>query len=167
MTGFGAVVEADTMNDIFCNSFQNTSPFASRDVRPFSDKADGTLLGEGVAIFALRRLSDAERDGNHIYAVIMALEARATVALNRSMHRYRRAKQPPSPGPMTMLALTPRQSSLLRPTEQEQRQGMLLVRACALLLIATMFGVSRLLLAASKLRSVTASYRWCCRLVQG
>ena len=35
----------------------------SGDCRPFSDKSDGTLLGEGIAMFAFKRLSDAERDG--------------------------------------------------------------------------------------------------------
>ena len=39
-------------------------------VRPFSDEADGTLLGEGVALFALKRLEDAQRDGETIYAVL-------------------------------------------------------------------------------------------------
>ncbi|MEY4209190.1 MAG: hypothetical protein RLZZ20_2342, partial [Pseudomonadota bacterium] len=34
------------------------------DCRPFSDQADGTMLGEGVAMLALRRLEDAERDGH-------------------------------------------------------------------------------------------------------
>ena len=66
---------ADTMNDIFMHMCFSKTPAlsASGDVRPFSDKADGTLLGEGVAIFALRRLTDAERDGNHIYAVIKGI----------------------------------------------------------------------------------------------
>ncbi|HZH78409.1 MAG TPA: polyketide synthase, partial [Archangium sp.] len=32
-------------------------------VRPFSDECDGTLLGEGVTLLALKRLEDAERDG--------------------------------------------------------------------------------------------------------
>ena len=63
---------ADTMNDIFMHMCFSKTPALSMsgDVRPFSDKADGTLLGEGVAIFALRRLLDAERDGNSIYAVL-------------------------------------------------------------------------------------------------
>lgn len=46
---------------------------ASGDIRPFSDDADGTMLGEGVGLFALRRLDDAERDGDKIYAVIRGL----------------------------------------------------------------------------------------------
>jgi len=41
--------------------------------RPFSADADGTLLGEGVGMFALKRLADAERDGDHIYAVIRGI----------------------------------------------------------------------------------------------
>jgi acyl transferase domain-containing protein/acyl carrier protein/NADP-dependent 3-hydroxy acid dehydrogenase YdfG len=43
------------------------------DCRPFSDQADGTILGEGVALFALRRLADAERDDDRIYAVLRGL----------------------------------------------------------------------------------------------
>ncbi|MCY1074897.1 type I polyketide synthase [Archangium lansingense] len=39
-------------------------------VKPFSDECDGTLLGEGVSLFALKRLEDAERDGETIYAVL-------------------------------------------------------------------------------------------------
>jgi acyl transferase domain-containing protein len=42
----------------------------SGDCRPFSDQADGTMLGEGIAMVALKRLSDAERDGDRVYAVI-------------------------------------------------------------------------------------------------
>lgn len=42
------------------------------DCRPFSDQADGTMMGEGVGMLALRRLADAERDGDAIYAVIRA-----------------------------------------------------------------------------------------------
>ncbi|HEY6495545.1 MAG TPA: beta-ketoacyl synthase N-terminal-like domain-containing protein, partial [Trebonia sp.] len=42
-------------------------------VSPLSDQADGTLMGEGIGMLALRRLADAERDGNRIYAVIRGL----------------------------------------------------------------------------------------------
>ena len=42
----------------------------SGDCRPFSDEADGTMMGEGLGMIALKRLEDAERDGNRIYAVI-------------------------------------------------------------------------------------------------
>jgi len=42
----------------------------TEDCRPFSDKADGTLLGEGVAMLVVKRLVDAERDDDVIHAVI-------------------------------------------------------------------------------------------------
>jgi acyl transferase domain-containing protein len=42
----------------------------SGQVRPFHAEADGTLLGEGAGILVLKRLADAERDGDRIYAVI-------------------------------------------------------------------------------------------------
>ena len=45
------------------------------DCRPFSGEADGTIMGEGIAMFALKRLDDAERDGNRIYATIAGLGA--------------------------------------------------------------------------------------------
>ena len=39
-------------------------------IRPFDKHADGTLAGEGVGILVLKRLDDAVRDGDRIYAVI-------------------------------------------------------------------------------------------------
>lgn len=42
----------------------------SQQIRPFDKDADGTLTGEGVGVIVLKRLADAERDGNRIYAVI-------------------------------------------------------------------------------------------------
>ena len=38
--------------------------------RPFAAGADGFVMGEGAAVFVLKRLADAERDGDNIYAVI-------------------------------------------------------------------------------------------------
>jgi acyl transferase domain-containing protein/acyl carrier protein/NAD(P)-dependent dehydrogenase (short-subunit alcohol dehydrogenase family) len=38
--------------------------------RPYAEGADGFVMGEGTAIFLLKRLADAERDGDKIYAVI-------------------------------------------------------------------------------------------------
>ncbi|MDR1161984.1 MAG: acyltransferase domain-containing protein, partial [Tannerellaceae bacterium] len=40
----------------------------------FSNEADGIVLGEGIGVVVLKRLQDAERDGNKIYAVIKAVE---------------------------------------------------------------------------------------------
>ncbi|GAB4162329.1 MAG: hypothetical protein Fur0021_36470 [Candidatus Promineifilaceae bacterium] len=39
-------------------------------IRPFDAEADGTILGEGIGILVLKRLADAERDGDRVYAVI-------------------------------------------------------------------------------------------------
>ncbi|WP_083828167.1 MULTISPECIES: type I polyketide synthase [Protofrankia] len=39
-------------------------------IRPFDRRADGILIGEGVGMVVLRRLADAERAGDRIYAVI-------------------------------------------------------------------------------------------------
>ncbi|MBA2320648.1 MAG: acyltransferase domain-containing protein, partial [Deltaproteobacteria bacterium] len=63
---------ADTMNDIFMYLCFSKTPALSKsgDCRPFSDKADGTLLGEGMAMFALKRLDDAEENNDRIYGVI-------------------------------------------------------------------------------------------------
>lgn len=41
--------------------------------RPYADGADGFVMGEGGAVFLLKRLSDAERDGDKIYAVIRGI----------------------------------------------------------------------------------------------
>ena len=43
--------------------------------RPFGDGADGFVMGEGAALFLLKRLADAERAGDKIYAVIRGVGA--------------------------------------------------------------------------------------------
>ncbi|MFD5425657.1 beta-ketoacyl synthase N-terminal-like domain-containing protein [Streptomyces sp. NPDC127084] len=42
----------------------------SQRVRPFHRDADGILIGEGTGVVVLKRLADAERDGDRVYAVI-------------------------------------------------------------------------------------------------
>ncbi|WP_157107021.1 type I polyketide synthase, partial [Nocardia arthritidis] len=65
----------DTENTIFIYlCFSKVGALsASGQISPFSADANGTLLGEGITMLALRRLADARRDGNRIYAVIRGL----------------------------------------------------------------------------------------------
>ena len=41
--------------------------------RPYAEGADGFVMGEGAAIFLLKRLADAERDEDKIYAVLRGM----------------------------------------------------------------------------------------------
>ncbi|MFA5944016.1 MAG: beta-ketoacyl synthase N-terminal-like domain-containing protein, partial [Candidatus Thermoplasmatota archaeon] len=43
--------------------------------RPFDAGANGFVMGEGCAMFVLKRLADAERDGDKVYAVIRGIGA--------------------------------------------------------------------------------------------
>ncbi|HEV3171326.1 MAG TPA: beta-ketoacyl synthase N-terminal-like domain-containing protein, partial [Actinocrinis sp.] len=65
----------DAENTIFMFlCFSKTPAFSKTGrIRPFDKDADGTLIGEGIGMLALRRLADAERDGNQIYAVIRGI----------------------------------------------------------------------------------------------
>ncbi len=65
----------DALNDIFMHTCFSKSHVLSptSDARPFSKDADGTVLGEGIGIVILKRLKDAERDGDKIYAVIKGI----------------------------------------------------------------------------------------------
>ncbi|MFQ5805599.1 MAG: SDR family NAD(P)-dependent oxidoreductase [Phycisphaerae bacterium] len=65
----------DTLNDIFMfmcfSKAQALSP--TGDARPFSKDADGTVIGEGVGMLVLKRLGDAERDNDRVYAVLRGI----------------------------------------------------------------------------------------------
>ncbi len=65
----------DTLNDIFMHMcFSKTLTLSpTGDAKPFSKFADGTVLGEGVGLIVLKRLKDAQKDGDRIYAVIRSL----------------------------------------------------------------------------------------------
>ncbi|MGH8901538.1 MAG: SDR family NAD(P)-dependent oxidoreductase [Egibacteraceae bacterium] len=41
--------------------------------RPFDAAADGIVISEGIGVLVLRRLADAERDGDRIYAVVKGI----------------------------------------------------------------------------------------------
>ncbi len=68
---------ADTVQNPFTYlAFSKTHAFSPRGrCRPFDVSADGIVISEGVAALVLKRLSDAERDGDRIYAVIKGLGA--------------------------------------------------------------------------------------------
>jgi acyl transferase domain-containing protein/NAD(P)-dependent dehydrogenase (short-subunit alcohol dehydrogenase family) len=65
----------DTFNDIFVYMCFSKTPALSPtgEARPFDSLADGTILGEGLGMLVLKRLDDARRDGDRIYAVIRSI----------------------------------------------------------------------------------------------
>lgn len=77
---------ADVTNNPFCYmSFAKTHALSPKGIpRPFDASADGIALGETVAGLMLKRLPDAERDGDKIYAVIKGM-GRSSDGRNRSM----------------------------------------------------------------------------------
>jgi acyl transferase domain-containing protein/NAD(P)-dependent dehydrogenase (short-subunit alcohol dehydrogenase family)/acyl carrier protein len=65
----------DTFNDIFMYMCFSKTPALSPtgNSKPFDANGDGTILGEGLGMVVLKRLADAERDGDTVYAVIKGL----------------------------------------------------------------------------------------------
>jgi acyl transferase domain-containing protein len=65
----------DTFNDVFMYTcFSKTPALSPRGhARPFDAGADGTTLGEGLGVLVLKRLSDARRDGDRVYATIAGM----------------------------------------------------------------------------------------------
>lgn len=63
---------ADTAQNAYAfMAFSKTQALSPRGrCRPFDATADGIAISEGAAIVILKRLADAERDGDRIYAVI-------------------------------------------------------------------------------------------------
>jgi len=57
-------------------SFSKTPAFTDADcVQTFDEESRGMLVGEGLGMVALKRLEDAERDGDRIYSVIKGVGA--------------------------------------------------------------------------------------------
>ncbi|MET9113228.1 SDR family NAD(P)-dependent oxidoreductase [Streptomyces longwoodensis] len=88
----------DAENTIFMYLCFSKTPAFSKSglIRPFDADADGTLIGEGIGMLALRRLSDAERDGNRIYAVLRGIGS-------SSDGRFKSIYAPRKEGQMTAL----------------------------------------------------------------
>jgi len=62
-------------NSIFMYmSFSKTPAFTQDEfIKPFDSESKGMMIGEGIGMIALKRLPDAERDGDRIYATIKGL----------------------------------------------------------------------------------------------
>ena len=58
------------MNPSSFVKFCKIGALSATGTRPFGDGADGFIMGEGAGAFLLKRLEDAERAGDKIYAVI-------------------------------------------------------------------------------------------------
>ena len=115
----------DTFNDIFMYMCFSKTPALSPsgDARPFDAAGDGTILGEGLGVLVLKRLDDARRDGDKVYAVIRGVGSSsdgkggavyAPSAAGQAKARLRRAYAAGG-------GLCRRRSSWSRPTERERR----------------------------------------------
>jgi acyl transferase domain-containing protein/NAD(P)H-dependent flavin oxidoreductase YrpB (nitropropane dioxygenase family) len=67
----GADLHNGISDYVFFSSVHALSPTGRS--RAFDGSADGIVLGEGVACVVLKRLADAERDGDRVYGVIKGL----------------------------------------------------------------------------------------------
>ncbi|WP_299803358.1 eicosapentaenoate synthase subunit PfaA [uncultured Shewanella sp.] len=57
-------------------SFSKTPAFTTNEtIQPFDIDSKGMMIGEGIGMVALKRLEDAERDGDRIYSVIKGVGA--------------------------------------------------------------------------------------------
>lgn len=77
---------ADGTNNAFgYMSFSRTHALSPRGrSRAFDDSGDGIALGEGVACIVLKRLADARRDGDRVYAIVKGIGA-SSDGKNRSL----------------------------------------------------------------------------------
>jgi acyl transferase domain-containing protein len=68
----GGVDTDNSIGSYLC--FSKTPAFSKGErVRTFDAESDGMMVGEGIGMLVLKRLSDAERDGDRIYAVIRGI----------------------------------------------------------------------------------------------
>jgi len=68
----GGVDTDNSINSYLC--FSKTPAFTQKEtVRSFDAESGGMIVGEGLGMIVLKRLEDAERDGDRVYAVIKAV----------------------------------------------------------------------------------------------
>ncbi len=84
----------DTVQSPFCflcfSKAQALSPRGR--CRPFDESADGIAISEGITVLVMKRLEDAERDGDRIYSVIKGISG-SSDGRGRSMTAPRREGQ--------------------------------------------------------------------------
>jgi acyl transferase domain-containing protein len=87
----------DTDNSILnYMCFSKTPAFSKKDcLNPFDATSDGMMVGEGLGMLVIKRLEDAERDGDRIYAVIKGIGTASDGRFKVSMHRVLKVKLEP------------------------------------------------------------------------
>ena len=73
---FDAVVTGGIDRNMGVSSFVKfckIGALSATGTRPYAEGADGFVMGEGAVLFLLKRLADAERDGDKIYAVLRGM----------------------------------------------------------------------------------------------
>ena len=80
---------------------------------PFDARANGFVMAEGAGMVILKRLSDAVRDGDRVYAVIRAIGASSVKALP---HPTPKAKKSPCRKPLNSLTIRPPRWDFWKPT---------------------------------------------------
>lgn len=86
--GIGLTAAGQDIDEIDYNDFLTRDPAPGGvnshnfRVSTFDAKADGTVFGEGACAVVLKKLSDAERDGDHIYGVIASTAINSDGASN-------------------------------------------------------------------------------------
>ncbi len=73
---YDAVITGGTDANMSASTFTKfckIGALSATGTRPYGKGADGFVMGEGSAMFLLKRLADAEKDGDKIYAVIRGM----------------------------------------------------------------------------------------------
>ena len=108
-----------TMEIPIIQMFSMLGAISSTDIQPFNSLIDGTLLSEGVGFVVLKRLEDARRDSDRIYAVIRGLGLASDEMTHQFLHHLVVVKFKPCKIPTNSLkGLSRTMLVLLRPMPQ-------------------------------------------------